>query len=104
MFNTDSLAEVAHSGAGPADLSVGQLAVPGYYGLAGAFLVIGLFSVWLNFGPDGCVLGLSRKATGYADRYKRDNKRPAPFSVLASLVRPGGWSGHVDMSGTTRTG
>ncbi len=29
MFNTDSLAsEVAHSGAGPADLSVGQLAVP----------------------------------------------------------------------------
>ncbi|WP_260690923.1 hypothetical protein [Klebsiella pneumoniae] len=85
---------------------MGQLAVQEYYGLAGAFLVIGLFfglaELWagrMRF------VGLSHKERReYADRYKRDNKRPAPFSVLASLDSPGGWSGHVDMSGTTRTG
>ncbi|HHT2708093.1 TPA: hypothetical protein ACTYSM_005472 [Klebsiella pneumoniae] len=57
MFNTDSLAWKWH---------IPELArqiypwvswlYQEYYGLAGAFLVIGLFSVWLNFGPDGCVL------------------------------------------------
>ncbi len=62
-----------------------------YYGLAGAFLVIGLFfglaELWagrMRF------VGLSHKERReYADRYKRDNKRPAPFSVLASLDSPG---------------
>ncbi len=35
-------------------------------------------------------MGLSHKERReYADRYKRDNKRPAPFSVLASLDSPG---------------
>ncbi|MET5397189.1 Mobilization protein A, partial [Klebsiella pneumoniae] len=62
-----------------------------YYGLAGAFLVIGLFfglaELWagrMRF------VGLSHKERReYADRYKRDNDRAAPFSVLASLDSPG---------------
>ncbi|MBL9431115.1 Mobilization protein A, partial [Klebsiella pneumoniae] len=92
MFNTDSLAWKWH---------IPELArqiypwvswlYQEYYGLAGAFLVIGLFfglaELWagrMRF------VGLSHKERReYADRYKRDNKRPAPFSVLASLDSPG---------------
>ncbi|MFQ0138637.1 Mobilization protein A, partial [Klebsiella pneumoniae] len=62
-----------------------------YYSLAGFFLVIGLFfglaELWagrMRF------VGLSHKARReYADRYKRDNNRTVPFSVLASLDSPG---------------
>ncbi|MCY0629571.1 hypothetical protein OVX87_32285 [Klebsiella pneumoniae] len=50
-------------------------------------------------------MGLSHKARReYADRYKRDNNRTVPFSVLASLDSPGRMVRHGDMSGTTRTG
>ncbi|HEM6674312.1 TPA: TraM recognition domain-containing protein [Citrobacter koseri] len=92
MFNTDSLAWQWH---------IPELArqiypwvswlYREYYGLAGAFLVIGLFfglaELWagrMRF------VGLSHKERReYADRYKRDNNRTAPFSVLASLDSPG---------------
>lgn len=92
MFNTDSLAWQWH---------IPELArqiypwvswlYREYYGLAGAFLVIGLFfglaELWagrMRF------VGLSHKERReYADRYKRDNNRTAPFSVLVSLDSPG---------------
>ncbi|WKG94157.1 hypothetical protein QYQ34_28595 (plasmid) [Klebsiella pneumoniae] len=92
MFNTDSLAWQWH---------IPELArqiypwvswlYREYYSLAGFFLVIGLFfglaELWagrMRF------VGLSHKARReYADRYKRDNNRTVPFSVLASLDSPG---------------
>lgn len=92
MFNTDSLAWKWH---------IPELArqiypwvswlYREYYSLVGFFLVIGLFfglaELWagrMRF------VGLSQKEwREYAERYKRDNNRAAPFSVLASLDSPG---------------
>ncbi|MBZ4306927.1 hypothetical protein LAN33_21905, partial [Mycobacterium tuberculosis] len=92
MFNTDSLAWQWHIPERARQLYpwVSWL-YREYYGLAGAFLVIGLFfglaELWagrMRF------VGLSHKERReYADRYKRDNNRTAPFSVLASLDSPG---------------
>nr|P08098.1 RecName: Full=Mobilization protein A; Short=Protein B [Escherichia coli]CAA28152.1 unnamed protein product [Escherichia coli] len=50
-------------------------------------------------------MGLSHKERReYGRSYKRDNNRTAPFSCWPRWIRPGGWSGHGGMSGTTRTG
>ncbi|WP_269707260.1 hypothetical protein [Klebsiella pneumoniae] len=91
MFNTDSLAWQWH---------IPELArqiypwvswlYREYYSLAGFSgyrPVFGLAELWagrMRF------VGLSHKARReYADRYKRDNNRTVPFSVLASLDSPG---------------
>lgn len=62
-----------------------------YYSLAGFFLVIGLFfGLAERWAGRMRFVGLSHKERReYAERYKRDNNRTAPFSVLASLDSPG---------------
>ncbi|MDQ6192501.1 hypothetical protein M3O75_31870 [Klebsiella pneumoniae] len=105
MFNTDSLAGSGISRLARQIYPWVSWLYREYYGLAGA-LVIGLFfglaELWagrMRF------VGLSHKERReYADRYKRDNNRTAPFSVLASLDSPGRMVRHGGMSGTTRTG
>jgi len=92
MFDLDSLAWQWHIPA-----LAGQIypwvswLFQGYVALLVTFLGIGvsggLLSVWTDRMR---YVGLSRKERReYADRYRRDNKRAAPFSVLASLDSPG---------------
>jgi hypothetical protein len=92
MFDLDSLAWQWHVPA------LAQQIFPwvswlfrGYVVLLVTFLGIGVFvgllSAWTGRMR---YVGLSRKERReYADRYRRDNNRAAPFSVLASLDSPG---------------
>ncbi|MEW9209587.1 hypothetical protein AB2713_25750 [Citrobacter werkmanii] len=52
-------------------------------------LLIGLSAIWSGRMR---YVGLSRKERlEYSDRYRRDNQRPPPFSMVASLDSPGRW-------------
>lgn len=92
MFDLDSLAWQWHIPALARDIFpwVSWL-FQGYVALLLTFLAIGV-SVGLISAWTGRMryVGLSRKERlEYADRYRRDNNRAAPFSVLASLDSPG---------------
>lgn len=92
MFDLDSLAWQWHVPA------LAQQIFPwvswlfrGHVALLVTFLGIGVFAGLLSAWTGRMrYVGLSRKERQeYADRYRRDNNRAAPFSVLASLDSPG---------------